>query len=88
MNIEELLTRIADLLETQAVPDWAQAFRQLLLEFQQDPHAAKASIRSVYGGMGSFSDLVLHGPNGIPLQKENNELDQMRTELYERCRYD
>jgi hypothetical protein len=36
--------------------------------------------------MGSFNDIVLHGADGMPLRGENDELHQMRSELYSMCR--
>jgi hypothetical protein len=85
MTIEELLTSIADLLDAHDVPDWAQLFRRLRNDFHFEPDMTKRTIRSMYGGMGSFNDLILHDPNRIPLREENDELDRMRRELFDRC---
>jgi hypothetical protein len=38
-------------------------------------------LKKLYGGMGSFNDIVLH-KNGIPLIRENDELDDLRHKLY------
>ena len=40
-------------------------------------------IKSLFGGMGSFTDLVLMR-NGIFCIDENNKLDQLRDRLYNR----
>lgn len=85
MTIEELLTSIADLLDTHGVPDLSEVFRRLRSDFKDDPHETKRRIRSSYGGMGSFNDLVLLTPDGIPLREEKNELDRLRSELYQQC---
>jgi hypothetical protein len=86
VTIEELLTKIADLLDAHGEADWAQAFRNFLSDYKNEPDLAKGKIRSVYGGMGSFNDIILHGPNGIPLRDENDDLDLMRSDLFELCR--
>jgi len=39
-------------------------------------------ILKIYGGMGSFNDLVLYN-NGQPLVKENQNLEQLRKELFD-----
>jgi hypothetical protein len=39
------------------------------------------ALKGLYGGMGSFNDIVLH-KNGIPLIQENDELDGLRHMLY------
>jgi hypothetical protein len=80
-----LLAEIVDLLKAHDESDWAQCFQRLLDEYNSDPHGACSQIRSIYGGMGLFNDLILHGPDGIPLQKENDRLDRYRMELYELC---
>jgi len=38
-------------------------------------------ILRIYGGMGSFNDLVLY-KQGQPLIKENQKLDELRKELF------
>ena len=40
----------------------------------------------MYGGMGSFSDVILHGSDGSIPRAENTELDDLRTKLFEMCR--
>ena len=40
-------------------------------------------IKGLFGGMGSFTDLVLMR-NGIICIDENNRLDQLRDRLYNR----
>jgi hypothetical protein len=40
----------------------------------------------MYGGMGSFSDVVLYGESGQVLIAENDELEHLRLELHGQCR--
>ncbi|QDU43767.1 hypothetical protein Mal52_22430 [Symmachiella dynata] len=86
MTIESLLTNIANLLDAHGQTEWAQSFRRLHSDYKYDPEMTKGRIRSIYGGSGSFNDIVLHDPNGVPLIDENNELDQMRSQLFQSCR--
>jgi len=41
----------------------------------------KREINGLYGGMGSFSDIVLY-KNGVLLIEENNKLHQLKSELF------
>jgi hypothetical protein len=84
-GIPELLQQLADLLEQHGEEPWATGLRRLLSEYNVDPNVAKADIRRLYGGMGSFNDVILQDSNG-PLRSENDELDRLRSELYSACR--
>lgn len=84
--IDALLRRISALLSKHNETEWARSFEHFAVEYSDSPQLTKGRIRSVYGGMGSFNDLILHGPDGIPLGPENDELDQLRSELYAKCR--
>jgi len=84
--INSLLREIADLLAKHNESEWARSFERFADEYDDSPDSTKGRIRSVYGGMGSFNDVILHGPNGIPLGPENDELDRLRSELYAKCR--
>lgn len=46
-----------------------------------DPDDTKHTFRNLYGGMGSLNDLVLYR-NGKVLMSENDELDQLRSDLF------
>ncbi len=41
----------------------------------------RSDILRIYGGMGSFSDLILYG-QGQPLIKENQKLEVLRKKLF------
>jgi hypothetical protein len=84
-NIQIVLARMAELLRSGGLSDWARAFESFRSELQQDPSATTAKILSMYGGMGSLNDLVLY-KDGKVLAQENDELDALRSRLYELCR--
>ncbi|WP_072032280.1 MULTISPECIES: hypothetical protein [Erwinia] len=69
------------LLDNGEVP-WVRYFDKCLRQLDDDYHEGVYNIRTAYGGMGSFNDLVLHS-NGNPLKKENEQLDKLRKELYQ-----
>jgi hypothetical protein len=83
-NIETVLARMAELLRFGAFNDWANALEKFRGEIANAPSATVARILSMYGGMGSLNDLILHR-NGQPLVAENVELDALRSELYQLC---
>lgn len=41
-----------------------------------------SDLLRIYGGMGSFSDLILYNQGNL-LQKETSQLDALRRELFE-----
>jgi hypothetical protein len=84
-SVDSLLLRIAELLRMHGPTDWAEALDRLASEYQHSPESTKGIIRSLYGGMGSFNDIVLHDPNGDPLRAENDELAALRGQLWVRC---
>jgi hypothetical protein len=85
-QVESLLRQISNLLGKHGEPAWAEAFDALADQYEESPESTKASARTLYGGMGSFNDIVLYGPGGHPLRDENEELDRFRSRLYAACR--
>ena len=84
-TIQENMLRIEELLRLGGANEWANGIERLRNEMDYDSDLALGKILSLYGGMGSFNDIVLYR-NGIPLVSENNELDALRSKLYELCR--
>ena len=79
---KETCKAIADLCQNSGSLDWAKTFYYFMDDVEQGEWSViKRKILKVYGGMGSFNDLVLHKDNS-PLGKENNELDKLRKKLY------
>jgi len=52
-------------------------------ELINDPNFIR-EIMNLYGGMGSFFDVVLY-KDGKPLIQENNKLSRLTSELYDFC---
>lgn len=63
-------------------PSFSKAFHYFADALEhEEGREVRRKILSMYGGMGSFNDLVFH-KDGKPLGKENDELDVLRRELY------
>jgi hypothetical protein len=84
-SVESLLRQLAGLLGEHGETAWAESLEKLAAEYGESPELTSRRICSSYGGMGSFNDLVLHGPDGHPLQGENDELSRLRSRLYASC---
>ena len=85
-QINEIIQKIKPLLKYAEEQHWLQYFDNIECELESDDktNAIKLLKMSFQGGMGSFSDLVLH-KNGIPLIEENNELEKLKDKLFDTC---
>ena len=84
--LELQLRNVAALLRQYGESQWSEYFTILADEAVHEPEQTTAKVRALYGGMGSFNDLVLHAPNGLPHIEANDELERLRSELYTTCR--
>lgn len=88
MNDTELiLQQLVALLYRTNEHNWSESLQSLMLELkgssnEVDRNLIKSQLRGIFGGMGSFSDLILF-KNGKILIDENNELDSLRQALYQ-----
>ena len=83
MALIEIVDEINKLLLKCGENNWRESLdkiKQLLIE--NDFRDASRITISLFGGMGSFSDIVLH-KNGQPLIDENDRLNQLRHDLFE-----
>lgn len=83
-DIQMTLTRMAELLRLGDLIDWATGLEKLGYEMENAPDATIGRILALYGGMGSLNDLILY-KSGAPLAKENDELDALRSRLFDLC---
>ncbi len=84
-KIESLIFQIILLLELGEENYWLKYFKYILtnLDSKNNQKEAVALLDQAFkGGMGSFSDVVLH-KNGIPLIEENNKLEILKDELFD-----
>jgi hypothetical protein len=81
-EIREILLEIIELLEITGEHGWASNLKRLYADNYSSRGDWLRKIKSLFGGMGSFNDLVLVR-NGVICIDENNKLSQLREQLYE-----
>lgn len=82
-EIRKILLEIIELLEIVDEYDWITTLKRLYADHISSQKDWLRKIKSLFGGMGSFTDLVLVR-NGIICIDENHKLDQLRDRLYNR----
>ncbi|MFK0369039.1 DUF6966 domain-containing protein [Enterobacter sichuanensis] len=80
-EIKKTVIDIITILSSNDEDSWAKIFEKLGFELDVDYESSIYSLKKLYGGMGSFNDLVLH-KNGTPLLRDNDELEDLRHKLY------
>lgn len=80
MKIKSICEEIVQVLESVNDDDWLPSFKELVRS-SKETDELKRTIRGMYGGMGSFNDLVLYN-NGVLCKEETEKLDKLRTELF------
>ena len=86
-STEFILKELIALLEKSGETNWSASLRSLMLALSQcendtEKKYVRSQLKRIFGGMGSFSDLVLY-KNGKVLVAENNQLEVLRQALYE-----
>ena len=82
MNVKQYCIEIKKILTDVGESNWSKGFESFILELNEaEDKSVYRKIISIYGGMGSFSDLVLY-KDGILCKKENDDLHKLRSELY------
>jgi hypothetical protein len=84
-QIISTLSRIASVLRAGGNANWARSIERFESNMLRDPEETCARVLSIFGGMGSFNDIVLQ-KDGKMLYQENEELAQLGTQLYDLCR--
>ena len=86
-SLEIIVHEIKILLQRNHIPIWTDYFSKLYEEALCSKEMYDIDflikIRNLYGGMASFNDLVL-SKNNVPLIEENNQLEELKEELYEK----
>ena len=80
--VKEKMIRIAELLDLGGRTDWSSSVYHLAYVLEEEPVDTKYKILRLYGGMGSLNDIVIYQKGNI-LIPETNELDKLRTEVYD-----
>lgn len=86
MKVISIIKQIIDLLVSVGESNWADTFTSFKLKLVNSDSESLQILRSdilrIYGGMGSFNDLVLYN-EGQVLIRENQTLDKLRKELFD-----
>jgi hypothetical protein len=86
-ELHRLLGETLDLLETHGEQSWSARLRLDRARLEAGDFEGITHLLSLYGGMGSFNDLVLHPWNGhsVPegeIDAVNRELERLRGEMH------
>ena len=82
MKVQEYCIEIKKILTDVGESNWSKAFESFILELNEtEDNSVYRKIISIYGGMGSFDDLVLY-KDGILCKKENDDLYKLKAGLY------
>lgn len=89
-NIIKTLKQIEAILRACCDTNWLPAIENFISQLtsagmNDDQFVIIREIMGIYGGMGSFNDLVLFN-GGKVCYKENEQLDILRKKLYEQCK--
>lgn len=85
-KLGERISTLIEFLEHQRENNWSRGFKNFLnrLKNNENPQQVARDVISCYGGMGSFSDLVLV-KNQNMLVEENNFLQMLKESIYCIC---
>ncbi|VTQ52164.1 Uncharacterised protein [Campylobacter jejuni] len=82
LEIQIILDRVIKILSENNEENFSKVFAGLKEELRNHNNDALYALKRLFGGAGSFNDLVLH-KNGQMLRSENDELDGLRHKLYD-----
>ena len=86
--LENTIGEIIKLLDHGDINYWQDYFKYQKKRLIDQDETRKEIVRDILqcfqGGMGSFSDLVLH-KNEMALIEENNKLDDLKNNLFKLC---
>ncbi len=85
-DVKNLLDEIILLLLSVNEKNWCKPLKKIREEYELSTTSNKqriiTDIIGIYGGMGSFSDLILH-KEGKVLKGESTKLDHLRRKLFD-----
>lgn len=83
-SLKSAIQKMVDIFNRYQYSNWANRFLKIQRTIEFDEPQGIREVLSLYGGMGSLNDVVLHR-EGVPLVAENNELEELKTVLHELC---
>ncbi|MDB4297352.1 hypothetical protein N9901_01215 [Flavobacteriaceae bacterium] len=90
-EMNKTIHSIIILLEMYDENSWVESFKKSQFSIENNEFLAIYNLKKIYGGMGSFNDLVICKMNKHKIEEEdettvNNELDFLRKTLYQQLR--
>lgn len=90
-QLSDALDETLQLLEYYGDIHWSTRLASIAQRLRQGDQSSLDQVHSVFGGMGSFNDLILSPVNGHTLKESespeiNRQLDQLRSRIYELTR--
>lgn len=82
LQIRKLVLGIAEILSSNNERFWAEQFEYLNARLDTDYLETLKIINGMYGGAGSFNDVVLH-KDGWPVTAQNRELQALKSRLHQ-----
>ncbi len=83
-EIKLIINKIITILVECDKEDFISELQYFLIYIDQNYEDCLYKMRTIYGGMGSFNDVILY-KNGEILIKENREFSLLRNDLFEIC---
>jgi hypothetical protein len=84
-RLYSIVSQMLPLLRANGHADWARQLEGYAAEYDDDSLRTKHNIRRLYGGMGSFSDIVLQTSDGRRVVPDDDTFDRLRSELWQVC---
>ena len=81
MTVKDYCLKISKLLESTNDREKSDAFLWLGNQYETDKKEALTNIKNIYGGMGSFNDMVLYKDGKVDFEA-NEMLAALREDLY------
>lgn len=86
IKLLNVLNKITELLTSVDEKNWNKTFKYFIneaheIKTENEKKNLLSKILQIYGGLGSFSDLVIY-VNGQVMIKENIKLEELRKELF------
>ncbi|MEI8021413.1 MAG: hypothetical protein WCH39_24605 [Schlesneria sp.] len=82
------VTQAERLLRRYSITDWADTLNRAATLITGSDFSGVDDLFSIFGGMGSFNDIVIHPLNGNPIEdseidRVNNDFQSLKTDIYE-----
>lgn len=84
IEIQETIQEISKILLDANINEWGRSMLKLSKEIEENTEETKKKILRLYGGMGSFNDILIYEEGKISKEK-TEKLDSLRLKLFDMC---